>query len=83
MEIDNHVMEILNKQFCRKRMISTFYLIKKLLEEMKNEKSKLVYPKISPQTLENYEKWWDSYKSLLCESTTKLFQLNNQILHIL
>ena len=24
MEIDNHVMEILNKQFCRKRMISIF-----------------------------------------------------------
>ena len=71
MEIDNHVMEILNKQFCRKRMISIFYLIKKLLEEMKNEKSKLVYLKISPQTLENYERWWDSYKSLLCESTSK------------
>ena len=29
MAIDNKVMEILNKQFCRKRMISIFYLIKK------------------------------------------------------
>ena len=29
MAIDNNVMEILNKQFCRKRMISIFYLIKK------------------------------------------------------
>ena len=64
--IDNHVMEILNKKYCRKRMISIFYLIKKLLEEMGCEKSKLVYLKISPQTLENYKKWWDSYKSLLC-----------------
>ena len=71
MSIDNHVMEILNKQFCRKRMISIFYLIKKLLEEMGCEKSKLVYLKISDQTMENYEKWWDSYKSLLCESTSK------------
>ena len=71
MAIDNHVMEILNKQYCRKRMISIFYLIKKLLEEMGNEKYKLVYLKISKQTLENYEKWWDSYKSLLCESTSK------------
>ena len=76
MTIDNHVMEILNKQFCRKRMISIFYLIKKLLEEMGGESSKaskLVYIKISPppQTLANYEKWWDSYKSLLCESTSK------------
>ena len=64
MAIDNHVMEILNKQYCRKRMISIFYLIKKLLEEMGSEKYKLVYLKISPQTLENYEKWWSSYKSL-------------------
>ena len=29
MLIDNHVMERLNKQFCRKRMISIFYLCKK------------------------------------------------------
>ena len=42
MNIDNNVMEILNKQFCRKRMISIFYLIKKLLEEMGCEKYKLV-----------------------------------------
>ena len=62
MAIDNHVMEILNKQFCRKRMISIFYLIKKLLEEMGNKKYNLVYLKISKQTLEIYEKWWDAYK---------------------
>ena len=31
MEIDNHVMEILNKEYNRKRMISIEYLIKKLL----------------------------------------------------
>ena len=71
MTIDNHVMEILNKQYCRKRMISIFYLIKKLLEEMGCEKYKLVYLKISPQTLENYEKWWDSYKSLNNTSVKK------------
>ena len=64
MAIDNHIMEILNKKYCRKRMISIFYLIKKLLEEMGCEKSKLVFLKISPQTLENYEKWWNSYKSI-------------------
>ena len=63
MLIDNNVMERLNKQFCRKRMISIFYLIKKILEEMGNEKYKLVYVKISRQTLANYEKWWNSYKS--------------------
>ena len=43
MAIDNNVMEILNKQFCRKRMISIFYLIKEILEEMGNEKYKLVH----------------------------------------
>ena len=64
MLIDNHVMERLNKQFCRKRMVSIFYLIKKILEEMGNEKYKLVYLKISKETLSNYEKWWNSYKSL-------------------
>ena len=64
MNIDNNVMEILNKQFCRKRMINIFYLIKKLLQKMGCEKYQLVYLKISPQTFENYEKWWDSYKKL-------------------
>ena len=64
MEIDNSVMEILNKQFCRKRMISIVYLIKKILEEMGNVKYKLVYMNIGDQTLANYEKWWQSYKSI-------------------
>ena len=64
MEIDNHIMEILNKEYNRKRMISISFLIKKFLEEMGGESSKLVYLKISPQTLDNYENWWDSYKSL-------------------
>ena len=67
MEIDNHIMEILNKEYNRKRMISIEYLIKKLLYEMGGESkkaSKLIYLKISPQTLDNYENWWDSYKSL-------------------
>ena len=64
MNIDNHIMEILNKQYFRKRMISIEYLIKKLLKEMGCEKYKLIYLKIIPQTLEIYEKWWLSYKDL-------------------
>ena len=64
MNIDNHVMEILNKKYCRKRMINIFYLIKKLLKEMGCKKYNQVYLKISPHTLENYEKWWISYNSL-------------------
>ena len=64
MAIDDSVMEILNKQFCRKRMISIFYLLKKILEEMGNKKYKLIKLNIGDQTLANYEKWWQSYKSL-------------------
>ena len=64
LEIDNSVMEKLNKQFNRKRTISIVFLIKKILEEIKNPKHKLVELSIGDQTLENYEKWWRSYKSL-------------------
>ena len=65
MAIDNNVMEILNKQFCRKRMINIFYLIKKLLQEMGCEKYQLVYLKIGVQTFEYYEKWWKSYLKII------------------
>ena len=42
-KIDNHIMEILNKQYFRKRMININFLTKKLLEEMGCEKYKLIY----------------------------------------
>ena len=75
MAIDNKIMEILNKQFCRKRMVSIRYLIKKILEEeMGNKKCKLVYLTMGDKTQLNYEKWWNSYKSLkqpLGENTSK------------
>ena len=64
MEIDNSVMEKLNKQFSRKRTINIVFLIKKMLEEMGIEKHKLVDLNIGDQTLANYQKWWKSYKSL-------------------
>ena len=62
--IDNQVMDILNKKYFRKRLINITYLIKRLLEEMGCEKYKLVTVKISPQSLNVYEKWWESYKEL-------------------
>ena len=64
LEIDNKIMEELNKKFSRKRSISVIFLIKKILEEMNNPKHKLVEINIGEQTLENYENWWRSYKSL-------------------
>ena len=64
MEIDNRIMEELNEQFNRKRSINIIFLIKKILEEMRNPKHSLVELNIGDQTLENYRKWWHSYKSL-------------------
>ena len=64
-KIDNYIMEKLNKQYFRKRMININFLVKKILEEMGCEKYKLINLKISPQTLEIYEKWWLSYKELI------------------
>ena len=57
-------MEILKKQYFRKRMININYLTKTLLEEMGCEKYKLTDLKISPQKLEIYEKWWSIYNNL-------------------
>ena len=64
LEIDSRIMEELNEQFNRKRSINVIFLIKKILEEMNNPKHKLVQLNIGDQTMENYEKWWQSYKSL-------------------
>ena len=64
LEIDNSVLEKLNKQFSRKRTINIIFLIKKILEEMRNPKHSLVELNIGDQTMENYQNWWHSYKSL-------------------
>ena len=61
-KIDNHIMEILNEKYFRKRMININYLTKKILEEMGCKKYKLIGLKISPQTLEIYKNRWNSYK---------------------
>ena len=63
-KIDNKIMEILNNQYSRKRMININYLTKKILEEMGCEKYKLIELKISSITFEIYEKWWNCYKGL-------------------
>ena len=63
-KIEKLIMEILNKQYYRKRLININYLSKKLLEEMGCDKYKLIDLKISPQTLEIYDQWWTSYKNL-------------------
>ena len=63
-KIDNLIMEKLNEQYFRKRMININYLTKKLLEEVGCEKYKLIKLKISPQTLKVYDQWWADYHNL-------------------
>ena len=64
MEIEEKTINEINEHFNRKRMISVFYLIKKLLqEEMGCEKYKQIGLKLSKETFDNYEKWWKYYKN--------------------
>ena len=65
LKIDNYIMEILNKKYFRKRMININYVIKKILEEIGCEKYKFIELKISPQILDIYDKWWESYKNII------------------
>ena len=64
LRIDNIIMEKLNEQYFRKRLININYLIKRLLEEMEVEASKLIKLTISPQTLKIYDQWWADYRDL-------------------
>ena len=57
LKINNKIMDIINNQYFRKRMININYVIKKILEEMGCEKYKFIKIKISPKTLEDYDKW--------------------------
>ena len=63
MEIEEKTINEINEHFNRKRMISVFYLIKKLLEEMGCEKYKQIGLKLSKKTFAKYEKWWEYYKN--------------------
>ena len=46
-------------------MININYVIKKILEKMGCENYKNIEVKISPQTLDIYDRWWKSYNNLL------------------
>lgn len=53
MDINEHIISEINSRFNRKRMISVFYIIKKLLEEMGCEKCKQIGLKLSKQTFQS------------------------------
>ena len=63
--LDSSNMKVINDKYFRKRMININYVIKKTLEEMGCEKYKNIEFTISPQILEIYDNWWESYKELL------------------
>ena len=63
--LNSNKMKIINKQYCRKRMININYVIKKILEEIRCEKYKNINIKISPQILVTYNNWWKSYKKII------------------
>ena len=63
--LDSNNMKVINKKYFRKRMININYVIKKILEEMGCEKYKNIEIKISPQILEIYDNWWESYKEII------------------
>ena len=64
MEINDNIMERINKKLKRKRMINIVFLMKKILDEKGNEKHLLIKLNTSPKTFAYYEKWWNEYKSI-------------------
>ena len=62
LELDCSSIELVNKKFSRKRMISINYIINKILEEMGCKKIDL---KNSPKILDFYDNWWSYYKKIL------------------
>ena len=64
MEINDEIMERINKKMKRKRMINIVFLMKKILEEKGNEKHLLLELNTSTKTFAYYEKWWKEYKSI-------------------
>ena len=65
LKIDNYNINIINKQYLRKRMININYVIKNFLEKMGCENYKNIKVKINPQTLDIYDRWWKSYNNIL------------------
>ena len=58
------LMESLSNKFKKKRMISIYYFIRKLLQEMGCNGYRAIDFKIPIQTLEKYEQWWRYYNSI-------------------
>ena len=65
LDLNSQCIKIVNKEFGRKRMISINFIIIKILEEMKCDKYKKFDVKINNKILTTYNKWWNTYKSIL------------------
>lgn len=62
-DIDEDIIREINSHFKRKRIISIYYIIKKILKEMGCQKYQQLGLKLSRETFQKYEKWWEIYQS--------------------
>ena len=62
-DIDEDIIREINSHFKRKRIISIYYIIKKILKEMGCQKYQQLGLKLSKETFQTYEKWWEMYQS--------------------
>lgn len=60
-DINEDIIREINFCFKRKRIISIFYIIKKLLEEIGCQKYQQLGLKLSKETFQKYEEWWKMY----------------------
>lgn len=62
-DINEDIIREINFCFKRKTIISIFYIIKKLLEEIGCQKYQQLGLKLSKETFQKYEEWWKMYQS--------------------
>ena len=62
-EIDK-VMEKINKNYERKRMINITYLIKRILSEYDKSEADKIQLKLSDKTLKFYDDWYKTYQKI-------------------
>ena len=62
-DIDEDIIREINFHFKRKRIISIYYIIKQILKEMGCQKYHQLGLKLSKETFQKYEEWWEMYQS--------------------
>ena len=60
----DHVMEKINKNYERKRMICITYLMKRVLSEYDKSEADKIQLNISKKTLKFYDEWYDNFLTI-------------------